>query len=779
MRNNIFQIKDILKKNMIRFFIYISIVFIVICIINNRIFNIPIVLITYIKEIGFPASYITIFIVSILYLLFVLITSSITVIQEQNYFKTSLVLRIFLFIMNVLPIVFFSKILFFNYGFRVIYFFIVYVIIKLLIDYLSKNLLNIRNVKISIIKKYIIETIIICISVYIVNIIIPQKYIVFGKEQFNPKTIFELLTYFLFIIMFNSISFFTNEYCISTFRKEYKKNYSKYYFIYNYSIINRIIYVLKKTLPQVLIKIKNNITWLIMFIITVEIIFENNGNRFSIGSNINNFYNNKGISTEGLIVTIFYIIFILFIINTVIDIIIYLHKHKEKHEIYQNNNNDNPILPVQSKNKLVIILTFAIAIFLILFIFTKKEYAFAGYYNFSEKDIEKGNLYTLLSDYENSNIGIENNMEYYELIDGVLKPKSEYNIPFFIKKNNYYSLIKITKKDYNGECRKLIPFYDKINTPQYSFIENAIYTKGLLNSGISKLDKIVNIEYIDKYKNVAFTDIMTGFRLSTFSNKTEFYDKPLYLILPFYFLFYILLLLITITYTYFVYYLITKYIFIIQNKERYYNLKKYLNEVFMFLSALTLLVVLLIINLIIQRLSATSSWENKSLTNVIISYSLIQIIINFMFTAAYKDDILNNINNIIDSNEFKYYNTIGINSKNILYIYNKKYGSTFILKQIFQNIIFLFNINWFICYVFNYLRDFNDSIGITYTISIENIFTKVMLFNFAEFNINLKENIFTLLNSSAFYNYIILFGINMILFIGYNYYQKKLSLGDK
>jgi len=289
-------------------------------------------------------------------------------------------------------------------------------------------------------------------------------------------------------------------------------------------------------------------------------------------------------------------------------------------------------------------------------------------------------------------------------------------------------------------------------------------------SGISSADRIINIRTVEKYNSpIAFTSAMTSFRLPVDTNRARFSDKPLYLIIPFYIFYFLTLLIIVVAFTWFVYFIVTK-IYLVRNervKKRFHVISKIANSIFDFFNSLTLLVVLLLVNLFLQqRIMLTDNWNwiNASFCLSLISYVLIQLVIVFMFTSTYKDDIANHIKRIYSSNEFKYYERIGVCDGNRYYIYNKKYGRILLLKHIFQNILFVFNINLFLSYAFNKWTQFDDLIGITYAISFENIFTKILA---------LRPD------TAEIYNFAILGVINVLLFSLYYYYQKKLSSGQK
>jgi hypothetical protein len=188
-------------------------------------------------------------------------------------------------------------------------------------------------------------------------------------------------------------------------------------------------------------------------------------------------------------------------------------------------------------------------------------------------------------------------------------------------------------------------------------------------------------------------------------------------------------------------------------------IKRLLNEVLSFLNILTLVVIFILVNIFIQRVFDIQ-WENKTFFSSVICYAIIQIIIILLFSDNYLNEINNQKNKILNSNEFHYYSLIGMSSNDMLSIYHKKYGRILRLKLIIQNILFVFNINWFVSYAFNVWRDFKDTIGITYSISFENVFTKIVHLD----GVNI-----------GWINISILIIINAILFILYYFFQKKLD----
>jgi hypothetical protein len=80
------------------------------------------------------------------------------------------------------------------------------------------------------------------------------------------------------------------------------------------------------------------------------------------------------------------------------------------------------------------------------------------------------------------------------------------------------------------------------------------------------------------------------------------------------------------------------------------------------MNALTLIIVFLLLNLFIQR-NFEIEWLNKTFTATVVSYILIQMVIIAMFNAACLSEIASHAKTLLLSNEFKYYDTIGLSAK--------------------------------------------------------------------------------------------------------------------
>jgi hypothetical protein len=221
------------------------------------------------------------------------------------------------------------------------------------------------------------------------------------------------------------------------------------------------------------------------------------------------------------------------------------------------------------------------------------------------------------------------------------------------------------------------------------------------------------------------------------------------------------LLLVVVIFTVLLYNCIVKFHFAGKSAKKYFIIPgKISREILLFLNSITLIVVFLLVNYFIEK-NMQTVWINKTFVSSFLSYTLVQLIIIAMFSDSYINEIALYVKGALKTKEFEYYGLIGKKNKNQNYIFNKKYGTNLLLKLIFQNILFVYNINWFISYAFNLWKlKFIDYIGITYSISFENTLTKIISFNS--------------LGTSGF-NFMLLIIFNAILFIGYFHFDNKLS----
>jgi hypothetical protein len=221
--------------------------------------------------------------------LFILVCGAVAAAKEQSHFQTSLGIRILLFVMNVMPIALFQHCLLPVFGFRIIFFFLVYFFLQISIDLCLKHLLLklVANKNVCA-GKIIHELILVVLSVLIAQITSPSEYHTFNMRDMEFTEVIQAVAYLIYIVFFNAVTFFMVENCINIFRQEYNKNYIRFYFLYNYNPVLRIIQVLRNSLPEILQKFRKNLTWLVMFVIAVDSIFENIN---SIGFNLLDGYN--------------------------------------------------------------------------------------------------------------------------------------------------------------------------------------------------------------------------------------------------------------------------------------------------------------------------------------------------------------------------------------------------------------------------------------------------------------------------------------------------------
>jgi hypothetical protein len=743
------SVMDKICFNFVRFFVFFIVVFVFVSLLYDRnpVDNIR-VFFSFEKTI--PDTFKVVFGSSLLFIIFIIVVSAEAVVREQNFFRSSIFIRLLVFAMNVLPIALFQYNIFPRFGFRIIYFGVVLIFFQIILDMLVKPLISQisgTNRLVVFFGKIIPEILAIFLSILTVNILgIDKTAEMRNLEMSNP---YELITYFLYIVMFNSVTFFSVEYCMSIFKEEYKKNYSKFYFVFNHNSFMRIFHVLKGALPQVLEKVRKNISWLIMFIIAVDSIFENLS---GIGSNLADGYSIGSDINASLIIidNIMYLLIIMYLINIIIDIaVIFLTRGKEDEKpITDETGNTFEVLPQKKKN---ISVKLSISLFLViytgLFIFNLKEYAFAGYYDFHENKNRTVGAYL---DFKNIKADRYPEDVYLSYADTPLCEQ--------IEGTAYYSLIQITFQDKEDNVFDLIPFYDKGDV-NYYYIRDNKNTQGKFD--LSLTDRVLSINRITKYKNIAFSGEMISFRLGAGTSRTIYGAKPSYLIIPFYIFYFFTIVLIAVIFTCMAYNFIIKYH--IFGKSRFNCLfditKKTVKEILFFLNSLTLIVLFQLMNIFLQR-NIDISWKSNDFLFSFLSYVIIQFVIILMFSSTYAGEISIHVKKYIFSDEFKYYGLIGMDPKSRRYIYDKKYGRFLLLKLIFQNILFVLNINWFLSYVFNVWPAFKDSIGITYAISFENIFTKIIYLESVSTNPG---------------NYMILAALNVVLFVGYYYCQKRMD----
>jgi hypothetical protein len=659
----------------------------------------------------------------------------VTVLKEQNYFSTALFMRIIVFILNILPIAIFQHSLLKLFGYIPIYVFLVYMILQIVYEFIIRSRIrihifeNIRMVN----NFYIIitETLLFMLAVYITVKLMPDYYINNIEMKRNFDIMFGVISYFVYIVLFNSITFFTVEYGISIFKEEYKKNYSRYYFKYKNSIFKRLLFIINNAAAILLIKIKKNLVWLISFIITVEAIFENQN---SVGFRlISSYIYNE---PSRIMINVMYIFIFMFIINFVIDLLIFLLTRHEDESARKPaavqgtliKGTANLLITDKNKKGIIAVVSGFLFVYILLVGFNCNEYPMLGYYDFSQ------NMTRTFKDFmapQSISIGTENCplsvCEPY--LDEVLCKKI--NGKFF----NAYNIIQIRLEDNQGEINTITPFYDRSNRGYY-FISKGKNTE---QQSIQPNLKIISIDYSKKYRIPVILDIMTGLRLPADTSAAVFGEKPVLLLLPFYLIYFMTIVLVTALLTLLVYYFLIKKEFSgnISNSSNPVGriVKKLSNEVLLFFNSITLILFFILVNIVINRiLSLTGrniAWVNSPFLLNLFIYLLVQVIINWIFSDSYSYELKAIIQKLLKTDEFNYYNLIGINKNIKLYIniFNTKYGFNLLIKQFIQNLLFVINMNWFISYAFNAWSALgnSDTIGITYAVSFENIFSKTLL----------------------------------------------------
>lgn len=658
----------------------------------------------------------------------------VTVLKEQNYFSKALGIRIFVFILNILPIAIFQHSLLKLFGYIPIYIFLVYLTLQIFYELIIRS-----NIRIHKIEQYgicntigiiLVEIALFGLAVCLTYIIMPDHYRNNIEMKQNFDSIFTLFSYFVYIVLFNSITFFTIEYGISIFKEEYKKNYSKYYFKYENSIFRRLLFIIGNAAPILLIKIKKNLVWLIAFIITVEAIFENQS---SVGFRLISAYIYD--DPDRIMINVMYIFIFICAINLIIDLLIFLFKKENKQgkgippigENSQFKGIINLLITDKNKKGIIAIASGFLLIYVLLIGFNYNEYPVLGYYDFSQ------NMTKTFKDFmnpQNISIGTENCplsvCEPY--LDEVLCRKTKGK--FF----NTYNIMQIKLENTRGKVNTIIPFYDRANRGYY-FISQGKNTE---QESIQPDSKIISVDYNKKYKIPVILDIMTGLRLPSDTSAAVFGDKPVLLLFPFYLIYFMTIILITALITLLVYYFLIKNEFSrnVSNRRILGKIIKASNkETLIFFNSITLILFFIIVNIIINRiLSLTGEdieWVNSPFLLNLFIYMLVQIIINWIFSDSYSYELKAIIQKLLKTDEFNYYNLIGINKNVKLFvnIFNTKYGFNLLIKQFVQNLLFVININWFISYAFNAWSALgnSDMIGITYAISFENIFSKTLL----------------------------------------------------
>ncbi|MDR2447080.1 MAG: hypothetical protein LBD58_07315 [Treponema sp.] len=691
-----------------------------------------------------PVTFFTVLSASIIFIFFTLIASAAAAKREQNYFTTAFFLRLSLFLMNIIPIAIFQHALFPRFGFALIYFFIVYLVFEYAGDIVRTRVpIKSGDTVLSFIIRFGTEAVSMALAVLLVWFLTPERYKHIEMRAIDLEVISENMAYILYIVAFNSVTFFTVEYGIAVVNMEYKKNHAKYFCRFNSGLFKRFIYFLRSAAPQILEKIRKSLSWLVSFIITVEAIFE-----FipSVGVNLLNGYSQM--DAVIIIKSGVHVLSVMLVINIIIDIVLsFLQEEKSPMSVKAVCNKCYEAIIAGAKNCMAFIMsmkavcnkcykaittgaksriafimsmkavckkyckpiiagTISFAAFILLGAFCYYNYPIAGYYDFE------------LNKSKTVNDFLTSKKIKTERLD-----ESELNMPLCQNAGNGFLIAKIELCDKNRANYTIIPFYDKGRRTFY-FIQGNVNKQW---SDIAKTDVVQNTGVIKKC--ILFPDITTAFRLPADTSRNFFGVKPLFFILPFYAFYFILLLLVAGVMTFVLYASVIKRCILKENggdiSPRLAAVYGALAHIVKYLNALSLIVIFMLVNFFIQT-AFNTQWESASFIVNMASYIIIQFLIVCMFSATFLQEMHLHIKNIAASQEFKYYRIIGMNPAEQYAVYNKKYGKMFFYKIYIQNILFALNINWFVSYAFNVWRSFRDAIGLTYSISFENIFTKIV-----------------------------------------------------
>jgi hypothetical protein len=561
----------------------------------------------------------------------------------------------------------------------------------------------------------IVEAIIVVLSWKLLSCIIPENMTHFSINHSVKSDLITTGILYPYTVVFNTINFFVIEYCINVFNTEYKKNYVKYYFKYHDGLFKRFKFLLRKTMPLILIKIQKNITWIAAYVLMLEAVF--NYNNGEIGSTLM-----KYAGPDVYFKYFSHIILFMMIVNLVFDAV---RSRLEAAGKPVSDSNDRaekakfrgtvPKTEVSERPQAacpenILIHACLAAIIFFLFIFCQFQYPFAAYYNFDENTLKT------LDDF----INVKTN----NVPESVVFSDPDYDIHknrslCQIGKGNLYTRynVMIFNVKYNNKSMKIIPYFYK-GRPQ------TIYSQ---NNSLSNLRQNMIIENIG-YRSItvpSFLDykIYLGANLDQGQGLNG--NKPVFLLLPFFLLYFLILFFVVFSITFLVY---RKALLNSFNQREGGFLKfgghagKILVE---YLSAITIVGTILIINRFINHY-LNITWQEKPLYLNLIVFVILQIIIVIMFSDNYTMTFNKTIRKFVDSDEYNYYKLIGMNNNYIIDIYNKKYGNFMLHNQTFQNLFFVIAVNFFIVYLFTVIQDFEDYIGIKYTLGFENVFTRLV-----------------------------------------------------
>jgi hypothetical protein len=398
------------------------------------------------------------------------------------------------------------------------------------------------------------------------------------------------------------------------------------------------------------------------------------------------------------------------------------------------------------RKNIFLILGVFIGVYITLILLNMSNYPIVSYYNFNEHNNKK------VSDVF-GNRSQPPQMRLENLPPDIIGPYIDRTLWIKEDRSSFvvYRYIEVSLVDKDGSTFKLVPFYN-------SSMNDFFFIRGTVNTQQDRLKAdytLLDIGYSKGIKIPAKLDIMVHFYLPTSTAYGLSGIKPLLLVIPFYTIYFMTILLITFVFTYLLFNSLVNSQFSGNDRKVKKNAASVSDKILLFLNTITMIVAFLLINMVLKNYFPIS-WINRSLVQNILLYILVQTIIIWMFSDGYIHEVREKIKKSQTTEEYKYFDLIGMSKDRQISIFNKKYGNFLYLRLFIQNILFVININWFILYAFNTWasRKIGDYIGLAFSSSFENIFIKSLL-NEA--------------SSTPVYNYVILVFLNALLF-GIYYY---------
>ncbi|MDR0785218.1 MAG: hypothetical protein LBE74_04960 [Treponema sp.] len=536
-----------------------------------------------------------------------------------------------------------------------------------------------------------------------------------------------------FIVIFNSVNYLSIEYIVSILNIEIKKSHVKAYFLYHESALRRLWYIVRTSLPMILKKIKMFLSWLISFII----LFEMDNSVFdSIGQRINIQAENQQLNN---IFPVFIVIYLLlFIINTVFDIIIdknSLEKDSQKQENEKNvkfHGSSNILKTISALvaerffNKKTIggkitaaIFTAFVAALLWGCFYYAPFYVFLQHYgydtsrNFTVRDVADQAFMTVTT------------TEDMDKKLCVREKKGLWNI---------YSVAEFSIVTFDGECMKVIPtMHTNVNNPDNPRPNIRVIQGGKVEEGGVHLVQ-------STLKNVTFGNAVAvpsifdsfipfiPFDLERSSGSGP--DNPNKLFFPV-FVFYLFYLCLLIAVVYLV--VVFVYALILHGKE-YKAATALGNWLKSFIFATPFVIALSVLrtffpdgNMVshIETLAAFPPVSNSLFINSIFSYCCFIAVLLLYILPGMIEDLSSSIKELVHSSEISYLNNIGMNKQDIFNVITRKYGVQNIKRIFVENFLFICVLQFFTAYCLQ-LNQFLDYFGTGSVLSFENVFSKVM-----------------------------------------------------